>query len=927
MNPCNAVPKYRIHPGIGIARLGDSPDEFCISPETPAALPIACDPQGNPLLSPDGKSEVRITKFKDVKGRIKRQAARFHIYVYDEQSPEGRPLKLGDPIQGGGNHGVLVDIQWKVYLANKKASWYQFKQLEGEHGYDKSHPRRNARITDSEARQKLIIDPGPRLVNATTQRRAALSRHNNEFYAPVFPPPLQPRSIDTLGDILTADAGHLLVLGGHGHSGSFLDGFGHPRIEDYANNDGWFDDVSDGPVMARLVMYSKEVGRQLWIDVEYPAWVIVGYPAYVPPILDIVTLDDVVLNTAITQFAHRTDLYGESGTFSDPQKIHPNDLPALMHWKAGNLEWNRDYYPWFFRDIWPILFRADEFTYLTNVLAQSNYPHNQSKRGNFDSQKLGMPPFINETALEKKSKQAVEDNESGELLADALESTLVLLDNEARVSKRTTRMPALLANFKEGSNGSNPRERIKAAAAKFAKSVFPVSAKAPIDDPEAYLARWQEMYNKAANGDDTSPEVEKYRKAAEEFKKTMREIMDELEKSVEKPAPKAVALMARRDEIEPPAHVPLGDTKSDQPIEDTFEKYSSMFRNGKLLAGRLEVAKEESTYDPFLIYRMYLFDLLRQPGEENDFRLLGRPDSRINNLPLMPLLAGDNPLSNTLPAKFLRLTDYQFFLLRQWAQGKFYNEVQEGWVPKLDPYRPYDQWVNRTASDLDQGVLTNLLGGAFCPGGEVTWIIRNPAIYKEPYRIKADPDFFDFGDTAANANQNRSSKEEEYLATGGSVLSQHSNFERGLQPGDLTKYSALPWQADFNECSSQNINITYEDWNLIDPKSEHDEWMKLEEKVWETLWWPAHRPLQTYEVTGFKDKGSPNYFFFNWARGVPQTNAGDLKMVTEWSRLGFVIRNPYVPETLLDQPSPYQDGINKYISVERNPDAGSKEEE
>ena len=53
------VPVYRIHPAIGIARLGDSPDEFCISPETPAALPIACDARGNPLMSPDGKTATR----------------------------------------------------------------------------------------------------------------------------------------------------------------------------------------------------------------------------------------------------------------------------------------------------------------------------------------------------------------------------------------------------------------------------------------------------------------------------------------------------------------------------------------------------------------------------------------------------------------------------------------------------------------------------------------------------------------------------------------------------------------------------------------------------------------------------------------------------------------------------------------------------
>ncbi len=126
---------YKIHPGIGIARLGNSPHAFCITPETPAALPIACDAQGNPLMSPDGQAESCIDAFKDEEGRIKRQAARFQVYVYDDDNPQGRPLKLGDAIEGGGNRGTLVDIQWRVYVANKKAAWYEFQQLEGEHGY------------------------------------------------------------------------------------------------------------------------------------------------------------------------------------------------------------------------------------------------------------------------------------------------------------------------------------------------------------------------------------------------------------------------------------------------------------------------------------------------------------------------------------------------------------------------------------------------------------------------------------------------------------------------------------------------------------------------------------------------------------------------------------------------------------------------
>jgi len=129
----------------------------------------------------------------------------------------------------------------------------------------------------------------------------------------------------------------------------------------------------------------------------------------------------------------------------------------------------------------------------------------------------------------------------------------------------------------------------------------------------------------------------------------------------------------------------------------------------------------------------------------------------------------------------------------------------------------------------------------------------------------------------------------------------------GLQPGDVTKLSGLPWQADFNECSTQTIDITYEDWNKLSPDSVGDTMMVKEQQVWETLWWPAHRPMQVYY-----DLGDQNYQFRNWARGIPQTYAGDLKMVTEWSKLGFVVRNPAVPESSLDAPSPQV----KYVCVE-----------
>ena len=900
-----SVPAYRIHPAIGIARLGDSPDEFCISPETPAALPIACDKNGNPLLDTDGKTPLTITKFKDAKGRIKRQAARFQVYVYDDETPEGRPLNIGDTIQGGGNHGTLVDIQWRVYLANKKSAWYEFKQLAGEHGYLDSHPLRNASITDPNERQRLIIDPGPRLVDKTN-RTASFHRHDPTQYAPTFPPEgLVPRPVDTLGNLLTDDAGHLLVLAGHGNAGSFDTSFGQPRIDTYANNDSWFDDTSDGPVMARLIMYSQEVTSQRYIDVEYPAWVVCAYPAYVPEILDIITLDDVVYNTAVTQFAYRTDLYGKAGTFSDPQVIDPTDMEALAIWQASNLMWNPEYKPWFFRDIWPILFRADEYTYLTNVLQQSNYPHNQTKRGNFDVEKLQVPPQVNETAYERSSRRAAEDNQSGQLFMGELDSALMMLDLQIQTSRRFSHAPHLLAAVQEEGPRKILLEALQAFAAVASDGVNP-------DTVSPYLAQWEMEYASAQEPESDSDNA--YLAASAKLKEALKEFGDELtQKTIQAESANEKHLLAA---VQPSAKPP----KPSDVIGATLDRLYTAYRSGTMLIGQLAKLKAEATVDPFLRYRTYLYDLLRKEGEENVFRVEARPTGRTHHLPLMPLLAGDNPISNDLPSKFLRLTDYQLYLLRQWMLGKFYNEIEEGWVPKdeVNFWEPYKGIVNKTGRELDQNVLTNLAGGAFCPGAEVGWIIRNPAIYLEPYRLKADPNFYVFEQTAANENQTQNPVQA-YIGYASNPLSQQSDYKTGLQPGDLTKMMALPWQADFNECSTQDINVTYELWNKIDWKQPEDPWMKREAMVWETLWWPAHRPMQVFERVGGTD-ANPNLLFLAWAQGVPQTNAGDLKMVTEWPKLSFVVRNPYAqPPGSLDQPSPNA----KYIGVERTNDDGS----
>lgn len=681
----NSTKKYQIHPGIAVARVGDSPDSFYLAPEGLKKLPIECDAAGNPTISKDGNLN-RVHTFKDSKQRIKRQGARFGIHVTDSENPNGRPIKLGDKIQGVASSGKLVDIEWTVWLANKKSSWYQFKQLEGEHGYAPDHPLRNAIVTDPDERQNmLIIDPGPQTINCTKTKSATFAKGENPDYAQTFPPPLRPNNIDTLGDIRTNDSMELVVLGGHGNSGTYLDAPDQPRIESYANNEGWFDDTSDGPVTAKLIYADERDNQYRYLEVEDPSWVIVGYPRYVPELADIITMDDVLVDVNTREFAANQYLYGVA-PFNKSTNIDPNIPNDLEDWRSDpRKEYNEDYYPYFYRDIWPILERPNAMQWVTDVLVSSNLPHDHGPNGTFSPKKIGVPP-----------------------------------------------------------------------------------------------------------------------------------------KTVEDPEQRAL----------------------------------------------------------FNHMRMFIYRSVRPVDETNKFKFEGRVDGNMTGYPLMPYLSGDNPLSNVVPSKFLTLTETQIFLLKQWAEGKFINE-------ELEMLKGVD--IEKPLESIDKGGVENILGGAFCPGAEVGWIIRNPAIYAKPYRIKADSSTIPgmANSTAGNTPGVQSSHFE-------NMLSLSDNFAKGLQPGDITKRSALPWQSDFNECTSQDINVTYKEWNLIYPKNIGDEFTERYQEKTTALWWPVHRPMQVYRrnldsnnnpVPGSADQ-------VNWSRGIPETNEGDFKMVTAWKDMGFVIMDP-----------------------------------
>src|SRR5947209_6868865 len=270
---------FRIHPAIGVARMGNSPEHF-VGPESP----------GFPANSDDG---ITFASFRDAQGRILRQGARFRVFEYAEDQngalSKPREVAVGDDI---------LEVEWRVHLANCKASFYTFY---GQFGADDHYLKRKdlpahqqiKRPNDSPQRPnlrnpdiapedrvgQLDIDPGEKVVSGGQPGPVELTNNN-----PHIP-------IQSLGTLLVDSAGRLIVLGGYGESNSTDT---PPRkIDEYANNDSWFDDASDGSVKARLRFKDGTV-----IEAD-AAWVLVGPPDFAPGIGNVVTLFDTVWDIAV----------------------------------------------------------------------------------------------------------------------------------------------------------------------------------------------------------------------------------------------------------------------------------------------------------------------------------------------------------------------------------------------------------------------------------------------------------------------------------------------------------------------------------------------------------------------------------------------------------------------------------------------------
>jgi len=247
------VVRAAIYPPLGIARIGNSTEPstkgYFIGPEVPdaPALPLG--------------------EYKDSAGALRRQAARFRIYGYDAAGQVVGELTAAE-----------AKIKWRVHLANKKGAWYKFQlALDIPEAMDPRAPpsgRRNPTVAWAD-RHNLVIDPGPRSIEGRDTAGRAYEFTGGRFLGLDVP----------LGEIRTDGEGRLLVLGGVGLSQSEV----NQPVQEFANNDGWHDDTSDGPVDARVFIGGRE------IPVE-GGWAVVAPPNYAPALQTVRTVYDLLLD-------------------------------------------------------------------------------------------------------------------------------------------------------------------------------------------------------------------------------------------------------------------------------------------------------------------------------------------------------------------------------------------------------------------------------------------------------------------------------------------------------------------------------------------------------------------------------------------------------------------------------------------------------
>ena len=225
--------------------------------------------------------------------------------------------------------------------------------------------------------------------------------------------------------------------------------------------------------------------------------------------------------------------------------------------------------------------------------------------------------------------------------------------------------------------------------------------------------------------------------------------------------------------------------------------------------------------------------------------------------PRMPLSLGDSGMS------FLMVTTTQYFQLMQWFNGTF---SMEGEAPVGLGSGEYLDWVS----------LINCLGGRYSPGIDMTFIVRQPGLWKPNW--KADGPF---RINAQMLDYSKATKDTPFLTAGWFPLRGEGcpPFSQGVEPGDTSKFMALPWHTDYNSCATHT------------PAPNPAQNLTL---YWS---WPAQRPVAVYVASDVKDGKLGKQRFSVRGEGTATKAAAEvgryqdrINIVKNWHKIGVVIQ-------------------------------------
>ena len=301
--------------------------------------------------------------------------------------------------------------------------------------------------------------------------------------------------------------------------------------------------------------------------------------------------------------------------------------------------------------------------------------------------------------------------------------------------------------------------------------------------------------------------------------------------------------------------------------------YLQMFTtdlNAKGMGAHKRISKISATDDPATYLNIKSF--IRDPN--------AGPDNELQDgAPKMPLALGDTG------ASFLTVTHTQYFFLNQWFAGT---------------YEDRDQGL--TAGELlDKNTLTNLLGGRFSPGIDLTFVVRDPYLYNQdwkaadvgPFRVGAKP--LDYSTVQSDTPFLTIGYKPGFNSPATGTAPEPADLLQ-VEPGDLCKFMALPWHTDYNSCATHEpapnpVRNTVLFWS-----------------------WPAQRPVSVYTFEDYVKQGN-NLFSAvqqfsvrgtgtvvkagSTNEGIAATeNAGRfqdrLDIIRNWFDIGMVIQGPAI---------------------------------